>query len=262
MIVAVPLTALLRDVSPAMAACQLTHVARVPLDPGVAAAQHAQYEQTLRALGCTIHRLPAAADMPDSVFVEDTAVVLDEIAVITRPGAPSRRSETAAVEEWLKHRRILGHIVDPGTVDGGDVLVAGRAIYVGASTRTNAAGIEQLRALVEYFGYTLHAVEVKGCLHLKSAVTAASDHALVINRDWVPAAAFRGFELTDVHPAEPMAANVLCVAGRLVCAAAYPRTRERLQQRGFDTQAVDVSEIAKAEGAVTCCSLILHGDAA
>ena len=167
--------------------------------------------------------------MPDSVFIEDTVVTLDEIAIITRPGAESRRRETATVEERLKRQRLLGRIEAPGTLDGGDVLVTGRSVFIGSSGRTNPDGIEQMRRLLEYFGYSLQALPVLGCLHLKAAVRAASETVLVINRHRVPAETFSGFELIDVDSHEQDAANVLRVGDRLVCAAAFPRTRERLE---------------------------------
>jgi dimethylargininase len=252
------LLALTREVSPAMADCELTHLPRVAIDIVKAAAQHAAYESALATLGCSVVRLPAGANLPDSVFIEDTAVVLAEIALIMRPGAESRRGETADVEEWLKHRRLLGRIEPPGTMDGGDVLVAGRSIFVGASSRTSAEGIEQLRRLVEYFGYSLKVVTVTGCLHLKSAVTALTDDTLLINTNWAPADAFAGFTLVQVHRDEPMGANIARVRDRLLYSAAFPRTLDLLVSRGLPVRTVDVSEIAKAEGAVTCCSLIIE----
>ena len=246
-----------RDVSPAMADCELTHLPRLPIDVALAASQHAAYERALESLGCTVHRLSATAAMPDAVFIEDTAVVLDEIAVITRPGAHSRRQETAEVEEWLKHRVLLARIEPPGTMDGGDVLVVGRRIFAGATARTNAHALDQFRRIVEYFGYQMTEVEVHGCLHLKSAVTAVADDVLLVNRAWVPERAFDGCELVDVHPQERAAANVVRVGSRLLSSAAFPWTVERLRARGADVTTVDVSELAKAEGAVTCCSLIM-----
>jgi dimethylargininase len=252
------LIALTRAVSPAMADCELTHRPRTPIDVAKAAAEHAAYEEALRTLGCTVHQLPAGADMPDAVFIEDTAVVLDEIALVMRPGAASRRSEVNAVEEWLKHRRLLGRIEPPGTMDGGDVLVAGRSMFVGASSRTNAEGIEQLRRVVEYFGYTLAVVEVRGCLHLKSAVTALADDALLVNRRWVPESAFGAFALVDVHPDEPGGANIARVGDALLYSDAFPQTLERITARGYPAATVGVAEIAKAEGAVTCCSLLMR----
>jgi dimethylargininase len=250
--------ALTRDVSPAIANAELTNLPRVPIDATLAARQHAEYERVLTELGCSVVRLPAGPDMADSVFVDDTAVVLEEIALIAHLGAPSRRPETEGVEEWLKHHRLLGHIEAPGTLDGGDVLPVGRSVFVGRTSRTNEVGIEQASRVLEYFGYTLHPVTVRGCLHLKSAVTAVADDVLVINRACVPADAFSGFDLIDVDPSEPGAANVARVGDRLICAAAFPRTRERLERRGLTVSSVDLSEIAKAEGAVTCCSLIFR----
>jgi len=252
------LMAVTRAISPAMAECELTHLARVPIDLAVASAQHAAYERALERFGCTVHRLPADAKMPDAVFVEDTAVVLDEIALIMRPGAPSRRSEIDAVEEWLKHKRLLGRIEAPGTMDGGDVLVVGRSIFVGATSRTNPEGIDQLRRLVEYFGYSLHVVDVRGTLHLKSAVTALAGGALLINRRFVPDGAFDGFDLIDVHPDEPSAANILRIGKGHLYSDAFPLTLDRLAARGLAVTTIDVSELAKAEGGVTCCSLIFE----
>jgi dimethylargininase len=251
------LVALTRAVSSQMAACQLTHVPRVPLDIDLAAEQHAAYERALEQLECTIHRLPAGPDMPDSVFIEDTAVVLDEISIIMRPGAASRRVETAAVEEWRNHRNPIARIVPPATIDGGDVMVVGRSIFVGASSRTNQAGLDQLRAIAEPFGYRMTFIEVHRCLHLKSAVSVAGEGTLLINPRWVPADRFADYNLITVHPEEQLAANVVRVRDDLVYSAAYPRTLKRLVEAGARVTTVDVSELAKAEGAVTCCSLIM-----
>jgi dimethylargininase len=249
-----------REISPALDDCLLVYQPRVAIDVALARAQHASYERALADAGCMVFRVGTRTDLPDSVFIEDTAVVVDEIAVIARPGAESRRAEVADVEEALKPHRLLAHIDAPGTLDGGDVLVAGRTMFVGQTSRTNATGIEQLRGLMSHFGFAVAPVPVQGCLHLKSAVTPLTDDALLINRERVPAQAFRGFDLVDIDPTEHGAANVLRVGSRLICAAAYPRTRERLERRGFAVTPVDLSEIAKAEGAVTCCSLILsHG---
>jgi dimethylargininase len=252
------LIALTRAVSPAMAGCELTHLPRVAIDARLASAQHAEYERVLRSLGCTVQRLGAGADMPDSVFIEDIAVVLDEIAILTRPGAESRRAETPAVAEALHSYRPLARIDPPGTMDGGDVLVAGRSVFVGCSSRTNMAGIDQMRQLVAGLGYALQPVSVRGCLHLKSAVTAASDETLLMNPAWARTEEFRGFDLIDVDPGEAYGANIVRVLDRLLYSAAFPRTHERLERRGFEVMTVDVSEIAKAEGAVTCCSLIFN----
>ncbi|MHB1095720.1 MAG: dimethylarginine dimethylaminohydrolase family protein [Gemmatimonadaceae bacterium] len=247
-----------RDVSPAISRCELTHVARSPIDVDVARAQHRAYEALLTSLGCEVRRVPPAPAHPDSVFIEDTAVVFDEVAVITRPGAATRRDEVAAVAEALAPLRPLVRITSPATLDGGDVLVIGRAVYVGETDRTNAEGIEQLRMALAPFGYSVRGVPVTGCLHLKTAVTAVDDATVLLNPAWVSAAAFGAYHVLEVSEAEPMAANVLRVGEALVYGAAFPRTLELLRSAGFHPHTVDASELAKAEGAVTCCSLVLR----
>lgn len=250
--------AITRAVSPAMAQCELTHLPRAPIDIENASAQHDAYERALERLGCSVRRLPAGTDMPDAVFIEDTAVALDEVAVIMRPGASSRRGETAAVADALRAYRPIVEIQAPDTMDGGDVLVIGRSIFVGCSSRTTAAAIEQLRRFLAPSAYSVQAVAVRGCLHLKSAVTAVSDHAVLMNPRWVSPDEFRGFDIVKVDPDEPWGANIVSVHGRLLYAAAFPRTRDRLEGRGDAITVVNMSEIAKAEGAVTCCSVILR----
>src|SRR3954471_23146013 len=249
--------ALTREVSGAIGDCELTHVARAPIDLDRARAQHAAYERALEALGCRIVRVRAEPGMPDSVFIEDTAVVLDELALISRPGAASRRGETAAVAEVLREYRTLVPIRAPGTLDGGDVLVAGRRIFIGMTTRTDLDAVEQLRRAVEPHGYSVQPAEPLGCLHLKSAGTALDEETVLLNPEWVDAEQFSGLRRIEVHPDEPSGANILRAGGRLLYASAFPRTRERIERHGYPVTVVDVSELAKAEGAVTCCSLLV-----
>jgi dimethylargininase len=249
--------ALTRDVSPAIAHCELTHLTRAAIDPEIARAQHAAYERWLEVAGCAVHRIDADSEMPDCVFIEDTAVVFDELALIARPGAPSRRAETPAVVDVVARHRPILRIEPPATLDGGDVLRVGRTVFVGRSTRTNEAGVEQVRRLLAPLGYEVRAIEVRGCLHLKSAVTAVADDVLLVNRAWIPADDLAGFHLLDVHPGEPFGANVLRLDDRVLHDAAFPRTRERLEQRGIRVDSVELSELAKAEGAVTCCSILI-----
>ncbi len=250
--------AVTRPVSPSLAQCELTHLAREPIDPARAATQHAAYEQLLSAVGASIVRLPAAPELPDAVFVEDTAIVLAELAVITRPGAPRRRLETPAVATLLARYRPLVFLTPPATLDGGDVLQIGRTLYVGRSTRTNQAGIQQLQSLLAPLDYRVAPIEFKGCLHLKSAVTQIAEELLLINPAWVSALAFPSCEAFPIDAHEPYAANALRMAGRVVHPAQFPRTCERLVERGLDVVSIDCSELAKAEGAVTCCSLVFE----
>ena len=253
------LMAITRDISAAFNECALTHLPRVPIDLDRARAQHTAYEWALVDAGCTVRRIDSGPEMPDAVFVEDIAVVTDEGAIIARPGAASRRVETAAVVDSLvRHGRPLQQIRGPGTLDGGDVLVVGRRAFVGFSARTNRTGVEQLTGILEAVGYTVCTVPVRGCLHLKSAVTAVAPDTVLINRQWVPAEVFAGLSLLDVDPLEPHAANALAVGDVVIYPAAFPRTGEVLRHRGLRPRLVEVDELQKAEGAVTCCSLIFE----
>ncbi|HEX3068285.1 MAG TPA: arginine deiminase family protein [Thermoanaerobaculia bacterium] len=251
------LIALTRAVPRSINRCELTHLNRNPIDVDIVRRQHQEYETALSEAGCRIERLPAADDLPDSVFVEDTAIVLDEVAVITRPGAESRRPETASVAAALRNYRDLVFLESPAILDGGDVLRIGRRVFVGQSTRTNAEGFRQLSAALNSFGYSVKAITPRGCLHLKSAVTAFSDDGVIINPEWVDASIFDGTRVITVDPSEPPAANVLRVGDVVLCATAFPRTAQRLRNVGVSVRLVDASELAKAEGALTCCSVIV-----
>lgn len=256
--------ALTRPVGREIADCELTFLERHPIDADRAAAQHAAYERALASAGWRVHRVAAAPDHPDGVFVEDAAVALDGVVVLTRPGAASRRGEVTSVEaavravapEWAVRR-----IEAPGTLDGGDVLRAGRTLWVGTGGRTNAEGARQLADVVEPWGFRVRPVNFEGCLHLKTAVSAAAEDLLVLNPRWVEAAHFAGCETVEVHPDEPFAANVLSLGTTVLVAAGAPRTRERLERRlaprRTTTLDVDLSELAKAEAGVTCCSVLL-----
>jgi dimethylargininase len=250
--------AVTREISPAIVHCELTHQPRVAIDFELARKQHAKYEQCLVSAGCTLERLQTTADLPDSVFVEDIAIVFAELAVITHPGAGSRRREIPIVADALKKYRTLERIEPPATLDGGDVLVMGRRVFVGHSRRTNIEGIEQLRRILAPWCYSVEPVRVEACLHLKSAVTAVSDDTVLINRDWVPVDAFTGLALLDVDQEEPWGANALRIDGDIIYPTEWPKTLARLETRGFRVQPVDVGELVKAEGAVTCCSLVFE----
>jgi dimethylargininase len=252
------LLAVTRAVSRSFADCELTHLVREPIDLELARRQHAGYERALERAGCRVVRLAEEPTMPDAVFVEDTALVLDEVAVILRPGAPSRRGETASVAAALTEHRELLELTGPGTVDGGDLLRSGRTIRVGLSTRSDAAGIDELRRRLAPFDYEVEGVSLSGCLHLKSAITALSDEVVLVNPEWVDRGFLAGVERIEVDPAEPFAANALAIGERLIYSNAFPRTAERLAARGFELDLVELSEMAKAEGAVTCCSLIVR----
>jgi dimethylargininase len=249
-----------RAVSPRIAECELTHLQRVPVDAMKAAQQHAAYEDALRGAGFEVIRLPDLPDHPDGVFVEDTALLLDGHAIITRPGAASRSSETGSTAEGLAGQFEI-HRVSEGFVDGGDVLRIGSTLYVGLSTRTDAAGIESLRSIGRTIGFDVVQAELRDCLHLKTGATLvgpdqAGTPVLLYNPRSVDPAQFAGVDPLPVDEAEPNAANCLRAGDRLILPAGNPRTADRLRARGFDVVEVDVSELQKAEAGVTCMSLI------
>jgi dimethylargininase len=247
-----------RAVPSSITRCALTHLSREPIDVDVARAQHERYESALRDAGVDVTRLADRDELPDAVFVEDTAVVFDDIAVLTRPGMESRRGEVESVREVLAAHRPLATIEAPATLDGGDVLVLDREVLVGLTPRSNILGVQQLRALLTPLGYEVRAAPVRGCLHLKSAVTRAGTRTLVVNPSWVDPALMPGWETVVVDAREPHAANVLWLGSTTIVAEAFERTNAALA-RATDSQLVTVpaSELAKAEGGVTCCSLLV-----
>ena len=254
-----PLHAITRPISPRMAECELTCRDRTPIDVELARRQHRAYEKALAEVGCLLLPAPAAPEHPDAVFVEDTAIVLDEVAVATRPGASSRRGEVEGVVSVLERFRPIRRIEEPGTIDGGDVLRIGRTLFVGRSTRTNETGIDALGRIAGEQGYSVRAVDFRGCLHLKSAATRIGPDAILANPELVDPAVFEVSRVIEVDPAEPEAANALEIAGVLLLPAEHVRTGARLAAAGFEARAVSMTEVGKAEGGVTCCSLVFEG---
>jgi len=252
------LIAITRAVSPTMNECELSFVDRRVIDIDKAIEQHERYEECLRSLGIRVVSLPAVVDLPDAVFVEDPAIVLDEAAVMTRMGAESRRGESASLAEVVARFRPLRWIVEPGTLEGGDVVRIGRRLFVGRSARSNDSGIAQLRNEVAPFGYAVEAVPMRGCLHLKSACTYLGREAVLANRDWVDLAPFAGCRVIDVAPEEPGAADVLAIGDTVLIPASFPRTARVLELAGWSVLPIDVSELQKAEAGVTCMSLIFE----
>jgi dimethylargininase len=249
------LIAITRDVSPSIANAELTHLERVPIDYERAREQHEEYRALLASLGCEVISLPGDAAYPDCVFIEDTAIVLGDMAVITRPGADSRRGEVDVVAEALLSLRPLVRITAPATLDGGDVLVLDERIYVGRSARSNEEALAQLRQLT---GREVIGVDLHGALHLKTAVTRVSRDTLLVNREWIDVAPFAGWTLLDVDPAEPFGANAVLFDDVVIYPVAFSRTRTKLESHGINVRTVNADELAKAEGGVTCCSLLVR----
>src|SRR6266487_747708 len=242
------LVAVTRAVSPTLAECELTHRPRDPINVAKAVAEHACYEDALRSLGAAVVHAPPEPTLPDAVFVEDAALVFAETAVMTRPGAPVRRREVESMAKVLSAYRPLFAIQPPGTLDGGDVMAVGRKVYVGLSSRTNRDGIAQLDTLLSEWGYKVMPVPVKGCLHLKSAVTHVAENLLLMNDRWVSPECFASMEVVIVAPEEPDAANALLIGGTVIYPTHHPETARRLERAGVRLEAVPCGELAKAEG--------------
>jgi dimethylargininase len=250
-------TGLVRRPSSRLAEGIVTHIRRAPVDLALARAQHAAYAEALAASGWVIRQAPAADECPDSVFIEDAVVVCEDLAVLTRPGAPARRAEVAGVAQAVRSLGLrTASIRDPGVLDGGDVLQVGRTVYTGRGGRTNGEGIRQLRSLLTELGRTVVAVPLGDVLHLKSAVTALPDGTFLLQPGLVPAGLFPA-----VRPVtEEAGSHVVPLGGdRVLIAASAPRTAGLLGDLGFTPVVVDISEFEKLEGCVTCLSVLLPG---
>jgi dimethylargininase len=250
------LTAITRAVSPGIVNCELTHVVRQSIELAKAEEQHRAYQALLEKCGARVISLPAEPALPDSMFVEDPAIVLDELAIIFPLGTETRRPEAASIAQALAKVRKLARVELPGQVEGGDVLRIGRSLFAGLSSRTNAEGIRQLASIVAPYGYQVVSVAVTDCLHLKSAVTYVGRNTLLANRAWFDTKPFAGFAWIDVAAEEPHAANALAIGGTVIFPASFPRTRARLEALGFHVTLLDISELQKAESGLTCSSLL------
>jgi dimethylargininase len=256
------LTALTRAVSRTLASCELTWLPRHEIDIDLAIRQHNQYERSLAAMGIRVISLPEQPEMPDAVFVEDPLLVFDELAIVTRMGSPSRRSESESLSEAISPfrpvRRLVVGCETPATLEGGDVMRIGRDVFVGLSSRTNEAGVRQLARELEPFGYRVRPVEVRGCLHLKSACCSMGDGKILANSAWLDTAPLHDYRIVEVAPDEPSAANILRIGDTVLMPAAFPHTQEIVRNEGLTVRVVDISELMKAEAAITCSSVVFE----
>lgn len=244
--------AVCRPPGPDLAAGLTTAELGLP-DPDLALDQHAAYVKVLEDLGLAVEVLPVLEGHPDACFVEDTAVVVPGLAVVTRPGAPSRLGEEDSVAAVLPGP--LTRLTAPATLDGGDILVAERTCWIGLSARTNADGARQLGAALQPLGYECVTVEVGAGLHLKSGVNHLGGRRLLATPDLADHPAFVGWEVLVVAEEESYAANTLFVNGTLLTPAGFPRTRELIESCGLPVRELDTSEFRKVDGGLTCLSL-------
>jgi dimethylargininase len=255
------LIALTRGVSPSLGDCELTYMNRDCIDVQRAAGQHRAYEESLRDLGVYVVSLPVEPELPDAVFVEDVAVVVDEVAVVARMGAVKRQPEVESLTAVLARYRPLRFLDAPATLEGGDEIKVGRTIYVGVSCRTNDLGVAQLRDALRPFDYEVKQVGVKGCLHLTTGASYIGENTILINPSWVDASQFAGFDIVETPEAEPWGANSVVVGDVVLLSASHPLMRERLAARGFKVRTVDISELEKAEAGLSCMSLTFEAPA-
>ncbi|MFM2482754.1 dimethylarginine dimethylaminohydrolase family protein [Celerinatantimonas sp. YJH-8] len=235
--------------------CELTYLESESIDYPKALSQHQAYCQMLKRCGANVDTINSNADLADSVFVEDPIIVFDEVAVLTSMGVESRRPERAAMAEYFSKFRTVESIDLPAEIEGGDVLQIGKKVFVGRSSRTNQAGIDRLTEILQPFGYQVVAVDVLGCLHLKTGVTALDEHTLLINSSWVDVLPFQGYQLITVPESEPFGANIMLINGTVCMNRLYPQTIERVKAKGYAVDSVDISEFVKAEAGLTCMSV-------
>jgi dimethylargininase len=253
-------TAITRAPGASLARCELTYLERRPIDIDCALKQHRQYQDILRFLGVTVVSLPADDSLPDACFVEDAAIVLDEVAILANPGAESRRGEIDTIASAVEPYRRIERVTSPATFDGGDVLRVGRTIYVGRTTRlarTNDAGVEAIRRIAAPLGYDVRVVPFDGCLHLQSAVTQVGPTTVILNPDWIDAAAFKPLTVVRVPAGEPNGANTLRVGETVLMPTSAPSTTTTLRSLDYRVECLDISEFEKAEAGVTCLSILL-----
>ena len=244
--------------SPTLQHCELTFLESTPIDISVAQTQHQNYCAMLERCGAKVITLDKNLSLPDSVFVEDPIIVLDEIAILTSMGVGSRRKEREAMKSFFKDYRVIKRIELPARIERGDVLKIGKTLYVGDSARTNIEGIETLSSIVQPFGYQVIPVKVTGCLHLKTGVTALDDETVIINPEWVDEGAFQNFNKIYLPKEEPFGANVLRI-GEVVCMnEAFPKTLSIVKHLGYPVQSVNISEFVKAEAGLTCMSVLME----
>lgn len=245
-------------VSPNIGDCALTFIDREPLDWRLSIQQHGAYSDLLRKCGVIVEELTGNEVSPDCCFVEDTAIVVDELAVITSMGTHLRRRETPLIKQALSRYRETIEIKLPALIDGGDVLRMGRNVFVGQSSRTNEEGADALRQALEPFGYKVTTVLVKNCLHLKTACSALDDQTLIVNKKWVETDHFKNFKQVATPDSEPWSANVLRIGETLCLASGFPRTLDLVSQEFGNIEILDISEFQKAEAGLTCLSLIFE----
>jgi len=246
--------AIVRDVAESYDQCVTTQ--QESIDVPLAKTQHQHYCNALKKAGVELIHIDADNRLPDCCFVEDTAIIVDDVAIITNPGARSRREEVAAMEKAISKYRTVHRISPPATIDGGDVLKVGKKIFVGLSQRTTQDSIDQVAQMVKSSNYEVIPVPIHKTLHLKSAVTALSDSYIIMAQGFFDARIFTGYEKIEVPPGEEYAANCLSVNENIFIPRGFPQTKSLIVRAGFSIVELENSEFRKGDGALTCLSVL------
>ncbi|MCB0650171.1 MAG: hypothetical protein KDC85_02775 [Saprospiraceae bacterium] len=221
-----------------------------------ALSQHAAYIKALEACGLEVSVLEADENFPDSTFVEDVALLTPHCAIITRPGAPSRRGETDGISKLLEHFYDNIEIIEaPGTVEAGDIMMVGSHFYIGLSGRTNEAGARQVISILEKYGMRESVVSLEEVLHLKTGVTYLENNNLLATGEFLAKAVFQPFHILEIEPDEAYAANAIWVNGTVIVPEGYPKARKMIEHAGYPVLALDMSEFQKLDGGLSCLSL-------
>ncbi len=255
-----PIRAIVREVADTFQWATVATPPEVPISVRLAKEQHRAYVQALRDAGVEVMVLPADDRFPDCCFVEDCALLVGRTALITNIGISTRRGEEATIAAALQGEVRIERMESPATLDGGDCLVVGHKIYVGLYNRTNAEGAKRVREVFEPMGYTVVPVPLHGGLHLKSACSYAGEGRILLAEYTIPPDVFRGVEIITVPGAEAYAANCVSIASKILMSDGYPTARRMIEAAGFEVIALDTSEIRKADGALTCLSVLIRSD--
>ncbi|MFH0760851.1 MAG: arginine deiminase family protein [Bacteroidota bacterium] len=248
--------AIVRDVPNSFQKCVTTFHNKRKINVALAKQQHQQYCETLSSLGLKLIRIEADDTLPDCCFTEDTVIVFDVFAVITIPGAPSRIPETIEIEKTLSRLKTIVHITKPGTIEGGDVLRIGKKIFIGNSGRTNEEGIRQVASVIKHKGYQVIPVKIRNALHLKSVCTYLGNGCIILAEGYLDEKIFSEYDKIIVPKGEEYCANCLVVNGSVLIPKGFPKTKKIIENNGFPIIEIEMSEIEKAEGALTCLSVI------
>lgn len=235
--------------------CELTYLDSERIDIKKALIEHNSYCNMIKECGANVNIIEDNIDLADSVFVEDPIIVFDEVAIVTSMGVESRRKESQVLKDYFSKIREIKEIKLPSKIEGGDVLVIDKKVFVGLSPRTNESAIEELKNILKPYGYIVQSVKVDGCLHLKTGCTALDDKTILLNPNWVDVEVFSDYKIINIPSDEPFGANIMKINEYICMNEAFPKSIELVKALGYKVKTTDISEFVKAEAGLTCMSV-------